>query len=219
VTRPKTQRPADEPPSPELLVVDDDRLVLATLGRGLRDAGYRVLEADSGEQALALAAEHQPALALIDQQLPGMCGLEIARRLTETASVPFIFVTACAEPLVVEDALRQGALAYLVKPLDLPQVLPMVRTALERAHDLRGLRTQAQQLNDALRKGREVSTAVGLVMGRLSLTQDEALERLRHHARSERMRLEEVARVLIAAQEDTGLVYRRLAIAKPQRDD
>ncbi len=199
-------------------MVDDDRLVLATLGRGLRDAGYRVLEADSGEKALDLASRHNPALALIDQQLPGMSGLEIARTLTETVGVPFIFVTACAERPVVEEAMSQGALAYLVKPLDLPQVLPTVRTALRRAHDLQGLRNQAQQLNDALRKGREVSTAIGLVMGRLSLTQDEALERLRQHARRERVRLEDLARRLIAEQEESGQLYQQLAGVKPSRE-
>jgi response regulator NasT len=177
----------------------------------LRDAGYRVLEASSGEAALELVRGRRPALALIDQQLPGISGLQTAQRLAEAAQVPFIFLTACADGPVVDDALRQGALAYLVKPLDLPQVLPMVQTALRRAGEMQGLRAQTQQLGEALRKGREVSTAIGLVMARLSLTQDEALERLRHHARSERMRLEDLARILIAAQEESGAVYRRLA--------
>lgn len=205
------------PAESELLIVEDDRLVLATLGHALRDSGFLVHEATSGEQALDVISRHPVALALIDQQLPGMSGLQIAGRIAETAGVPFIFITACAEPQVVDDALRQGALAYVVKPVDPSQVVPTVQAALQRAGDIRGLRAQTQQLGEALKKGRDVSTAIGLVMGRLSLSQDEALERLRQHARNERMRLEDLARVLIAAQDENSQVYKRLAAVKPQR--
>lgn len=198
---------ADETP-PTLLIVDDDRLVLATLGRGLRDAGFNVLEADSGQRALELGARHSPALALIDQRMPGMSGTELARRLTEAGAIPFIFLTACADPEVVDVAMRTGALAYLVKPLDLPQAIPTVRTALRRANEIEGLRVQTLQLNAALQQGREISMAVGVVMARLSLTRDEAIQHMRHHARSARMRLEDFARILLAGQEESSRPFR-----------
>jgi response regulator NasT len=217
ITTSAPSHPSTARPAPLLLIVDDDRLVLATLGRGLRDAGFQVLEADSGERALEIVTQHRPALALIDQQMPGLSGVQVAQQLTGENAVPFIFLTASAEPDIVNTALHLGALAYLVKPLDLPQVIPTVRAALRRASEIEGLRTQMLQLSAALKQGREISTAIGLVMGRLSLTQDEALERLRQHARNTRVRMEDLAKVVIADQEESSLLYKRLAAVRSSR--
>jgi AmiR/NasT family two-component response regulator len=202
-----------------LLIADDDRLVLATLGRGLREAGFRVLEADDGQRAVEMCREARPALAIIDQQMPGLSGLEVAERLASEAQVPFIFLTAAADEQVVDSALQSGALAYLVKPLDLPQVIPTVRAALRRAGEIESLRAQTVQLGTALRQGREISMAIGLVMARLGVTQDEALERLRLQARSARVRMETLARTLISTQDESARLFRSLAELKIDRSD
>jgi response regulator NasT len=202
-----------------LLLVEDDLLVLATLARGLRDAGFRVLEADDGAAAIEIARRERPALALIDQQLPRMPGLQIAERLCSEAAVPFIFVTACSDPDVIERALLQGALAYLVKPLDIPQIVPTVRAALTRAREIDGLRAHATGLATALRQGREVSMAVGLLMARLALSQEDALERLRTHARDTRARMEDLARSLIAGHEESAQIYRRIDAGRGARTE
>ena len=71
-----------------VLVVDDDRLVLATLAKGLRQWGYEVAEASSGETALKLALETSPDLVLLDVNMPRMSGLEVAKSLRAQTTDP-----------------------------------------------------------------------------------------------------------------------------------
>jgi response regulator NasT len=118
------------PSGKHLLIADDDRLVLATLGRGLRAAGYSTREAASGEEALRLAAECAPDLALLDVRMPGVSGLEVARRLAAEGRVPFLFLSAYGDEEIVEQAAEHGALGYLVKPLDVAQVVPALEGLL-----------------------------------------------------------------------------------------
>ncbi len=186
---------------PRILLADDDRLVLATLGRGLRNAGYDVLEAASGEEALELCAQQVPDLAILDIRMPGLSGIETARELCERYGIPFIILSAYGESDLVNDAVRQGALGYLVKPLDVTQVLPTIEAALKRAGEFRHLHATEEQLNQALSAGRETSTAVGLLMERHRLSASEAFETLRRFARSQRRKLADVAGELVQAVE------------------
>ena len=184
-----------------LLLVDDDRLILSTLADGLRAAGFEVLEASSGEVALRLALEADPDLAICDVRMPGMSGLELAPRLQGQAGVPFIFLSAYGDEDVVRLGSEHGALGYLVKPLNVPDMLPTIRTALARAAEIRKLRHTEEQLNTALANSREVSIAIGVLMERHRLNRGDAFELLRSHSRSKRRKLPEVAAELLEAVE------------------
>ncbi|MDJ0807973.1 MAG: response regulator, partial [Gammaproteobacteria bacterium] len=72
----------------KILLVDDDRLILATLGEGLRQAGFEVTEADSGERAIALCQEVEPDLAILDMRMPGMSGIQVAHWLRMESHIP-----------------------------------------------------------------------------------------------------------------------------------
>lgn len=181
-----------------ILLVDDDRLILATLSKGLKHSGYLVLQAATGEEALRLAHQHRPDLALLDMRMPGMSGLDVAEELRRD-DVPFIFLSAYGETDVVKEAVARGALCYLVKPVDLPQLLPPIEAALGRACEIQALRTNQGHLNAALNNGREISTAVGLVMERYRLPREVAFEVLRNHARANRRKLSDLAGDLIRA--------------------
>src|ERR1700712_2248262 len=76
-----------------ILVVDDDRLVLATLAYGLSQAGFEVLDADNGDDAILLAREHRPELALLDIRMEGMSGFDVAAYLRESLQTPFMFLS------------------------------------------------------------------------------------------------------------------------------
>src|SRR5439155_26738547 len=80
----------------KILVVDDDRLVLATLAHGLSQAGYDVLDADNGDDAILLAREHRPDLALLDIRMQGKSGFDVAAYLREYCRMPFMFLSAFA---------------------------------------------------------------------------------------------------------------------------
>ncbi|HEY9239187.1 MAG TPA: response regulator, partial [Burkholderiaceae bacterium] len=113
-----------------LLVVDDDHLVLETLAYGLTEAGYRVLQAASGDEAILLAREHRPDLALLDIRLQGMSGFDVAACLRQSGGVPFLFLSGFCDAHNVAQAEALGAIACLAKPIDAAQILPEVERAL-----------------------------------------------------------------------------------------
>jgi CheY-like chemotaxis protein len=116
-----------------ILVCDDDRLVLATLVHGLKSAGYDVVEADNGDDAILLARERRPDLALLDMRMNGKTGLDVAAYLRDHVGTPFMFLSAFNDERIVRQAVEFGALAYLVKPLDVRQIVPAVEAALARS--------------------------------------------------------------------------------------
>ena len=184
-----------------ILVVDDDRLVLAALTEGLRTAGYRVTGSASGEDALGLVAHDVPDLALLDVRMSGMTGIELGGKLRELG-IPFLFLSAYGDQEIVRQAAEEGALGYLVKPLDIQQIVPSIEAALARGGDLRKLRENEAQLNTALAGSREISMAVGLLMMRDRLDRKQAFGLLRANARSQRRSIAELAKELLTSAEN-----------------
>ncbi|HUM92364.1 MAG: response regulator [Candidatus Competibacter sp.] len=184
-----------------VLLVDDDRLILGTLGNGLRQAGYAVAEAASGETALALAQHQIPDLAILDIRMPGISGIELARRLRDTHRVPTLFLSAYSDKKMVEEAIDEGGLGYVVKPVDVSQLVPAIEAALARARDLQALGKAKDRLEEALKGGRDTTTAIGILMERRGLRRQDAFELLRTHARAQRRRLELLARDIVDAAE------------------
>ena len=121
--------PAPTGPRGRILVVDDDRLVLATLTHGLAQAGYEVIDADNGDDAILLAREHRPDLALLDIRMEGKSGFDVAAYLREYLGIPFMFLSAFSDEATVAQVRALGAVAYLVKPLDISQIVPAVGAA------------------------------------------------------------------------------------------
>ena len=189
------------PDTPKLLIVDDDRLVLAMLSKGLKNAGYLVAEASSGEQALAIRDSFQPDLAVLDISMPGMSGLTLATRLAETEPIPFIFLTAYADEETVREATRCGAIGYLVKPVDTAQLIPAIEAGLARASDIAQLQRSEENLTHALSTSREISVAIGIIMERAQLDQHSAFQALRAQARRSRQDMQSMAKSIISALE------------------
>lgn len=185
----------------KVLLVDDDRLVLATLSSGLEQAGYAVQACTSAEEALRVIGLERPDIAVLDVRMPGQTGLDLAKHLLEHPGVPFIFLTAYSEEDVVQQAIEHGALGYLVKPVDIPQLIPAIEAAVARSSELWKLRNTGQQLQTALNENREVSMAVGLLMERRRLTRQQAFEALRTAARTQRRKIGDVAEELLSAAE------------------
>jgi response regulator NasT len=190
-----------------ILVVDDNRLVLATLTDGLSQAGYRVIDADNGDDAILLAREHKPDLALLDIRMEGKSGFDVAQYLRTQCRMPFMFLSAFSDEETVAQVEALGAVAYLVKPLDIRQIVPAVEAAF--AH-LEADRSEARAgnapphhlaaaSNDPLPT--VVAMAAGVLMHRHSLKRDEALERLGRLAAADGVGLAEQAELMLAAVE------------------
>jgi response regulator NasT len=182
-----------------LLLVDDDLLILRTMARGLREAGYRISEAESAEEAMRICTETRPDLAILDIRMRGLSGLELGQWLGKH-EISFLFLSAYDDPAFVREAREAGALGYLVKPLDVPRIIPSLETALARARDLAGLRESEEKLVAALQNSREISTAIGLLMERHGKSAEQAFEMLREQARGQRRKVLDVARAMLAGE-------------------
>ena len=179
----------------KILVVDDDRLVLATLAHGLSQAGYEVIDADNGDDAILLAREHKPDLALLDIRMEGKSGFDVAAYLREYCQMPFMFLSAFSDDETVKQVKDLGAVAYLVKPLDIRQIVPAVEAAFAKAGS-RGARAQAGEAMP-----QSVAMAVGVLMHRYSLARGAALDRLGRMAAADGLPIAEQAERLLAAVE------------------
>jgi AmiR/NasT family two-component response regulator len=212
---------AGKPMSPDkVLVADGDARIVAAVGQELRAAGFEVLEAFDGPSAFDACMGHAVSLAIIGHVIPGSTGVKIAHEIANRTSVPVVLMSADNDEAFVREAIAAGVIAFLLKPVDSRQLLPVVRIALQRARDFQALRSRADQLNAALQSGRNVSLAAGLLMATFHVGREEAFERLRRHARSNRIRLEEVASELLRATDEAAKLYESLSnqvsTGKPQ---
>lgn len=197
---------ADATLEQKILLVDDDRLVLSTLSSGLSRAGYSVSTAESVNDAEAfLSGGERPDLAILDVSMPGRSGLELAERLHSFDHIPFMLLTAYSDREIVDRASACGALGYLVKPVDTPQLLPTIKAALARAEEMQNLRAIGRQLQWALDSEREISIAIGITMVQYRLNRKAAFELLRKTARSQKRKLAELAADVIKASETLNL--------------
>jgi response regulator NasT len=200
-----------------VLVVDDNRLVLATLADGLTRAGYDVIDADNGDDAILLARQHRPDLALLDIRMEGKSGFDVAAYLRTYCHMPFMFLSAFSDEETVSKVKALGAVDYLVKPIDVGRIVPAVDAAfasLQAARPQAGLAaSEASPRAGALRPvagaaaateplAGVVAMAAGVLMHRYSIARAEALARLRALAEAEQRPLAEQAeRVLDAVEE------------------
>ena len=116
----------------KLLVVDDDPELLPLVAFALRQGGYLVVEAASGEAALAAFEAEQPNLVVLDVNLPGIDGFEVCRRVRATSKVPILMLTVRADEEDVVKGLDLGADDYLGKPFSPRTLLARVRALLRR---------------------------------------------------------------------------------------
>ena len=210
-----------------ILVVDDDRLVLATVVHGLTHAGFDILDADNGDDAILLARQHRPDLALLDIRMDGMSGYDVAHYLREALQIPFLFLSAFSDEATLARIQALGALALLVKPLDIAQLVPAVASALEvvRAQSTGasggGVSASggpspavvpvapAVATADPLAGLSTLSTteavAVGIVMHRFSLARPAALARLQRLAEQEGRSLAQTCSAMVSALEQLAL--------------
>lgn len=121
------------PSAPAILLVEDEPQMRRFLRVALEGSGYRYLEAATGQEGLALAAQHRPEVILLDLGLPDMDGLELMARLREWARTPVIVLSARGQEADKVGALDVGADDYLTKPFSTGELLARIRVALRHA--------------------------------------------------------------------------------------
>ena len=189
----------------KILVVDDDRLVVVTLTYGLSQAGYDVIAADNGDDAIQMARERRPALALLDIQMEGKSGFEVAAVLRDQCQIPFMFLSGFSDDETRRKVKALGALAHLVKPLDIKKIVPAVDAAFSSLNARRAAAMAARPRSEAAGNPEPMTAAmamaVGVLMHRYSLARAPAFERLRRMAQAHGQSVSEHAERILEAVE------------------
>lgn len=115
-----------------LLIVDDNKQILSVLDRYAREAGYHVLLAEDGQQALRIFSENEVHLILLDVMMPNVDGFEVCRQIRKKSIVPIILITARGEDFERIMGLDIGADDYIVKPFSPGEVMARIRAVLRR---------------------------------------------------------------------------------------
>src|SRR5213079_29181 len=163
-----------------ILVAEDETIIRLDLVEMLTRAGLEVCaEARDGEEAVALAREHAPDLAIMDVKMPTLDGIEAARRILDERPIPIVMLTAYGQDELVSRAVEAGVFGYLVKPFREQDLLPAIQAARARHEELQALREEAESLAEALAARKVIERAKGLLMSKENLSEDEAFARLR----------------------------------------
>ena len=185
-----------------ILVAEDETIIRLDLRALLEQAGFDVCgEARDGIEAVELARELEPDIAVMDVKMPRLDGIEAARRILEERPIPIVMVTAYGQDEIVSRAVEAGVFGYLVKPFREQDVVPAIQTARARFAELEEVRGEAESLADALAARKAIERAKGVLMAKEGLTEQEAFERLRRASQMSGKPLKVVAEALIATFE------------------
>ena len=159
------------PQAPCVSIVDDDALVLRSLGRLLKSAGFAVRTFPSAHEFLAQHEPASPGCVVLDLAMPGLSGLEVQRRLASSANPgAVVFLSGQGDVTAGIEAMKAGAVDFLTKPIDREKLIAAVHAALNRDRDARAKREHRDSVEArfASLTPREREVLAGVVAGRLN---------------------------------------------------
>jgi len=182
-----------------ILVAEDETIIRLDLRDLLERAGHEVAgEARDGEEAVALARDLQPDLAILDVKMPRLDGIEAAKRILEERPLPIVLLTAYDQEELVNRAVEAGVFGYLVKPFREQDLVPAIETARARHAELVAVREEADSLAEALAARKAIERAKGLLMEKEGLNENDAFDRLRRASQVSGRPLKVIAEAVIA---------------------
>ena len=182
-----------------ILVAEDEALIRMDLVEMLQEAGYEVVaQATNGEEAIALATEHQPDLAILDVKMPVLDGISAAEKIISIA--PVLMLTAFSQRELVDRARDAGVMAYVVKPFTIGDLVPAIEIAISRHSQMKSLAEEVADLHDRLETRKIIDRAKGILMKALNLSEPEAFSWIQRAAMDRRLTMKEVAHAVISPE-------------------
>ena len=182
-----------------ILVAEDEALIRMDLIEMLQEAGYAVVaEATNGEEAIALATEHQPDLAILDVKMPVLDGISAAEKIISIA--PVLMLTAFSQKELVDRARDAGVMAYVVKPFTIGDLVPAIEIAISRHTQMKSLADEVADLHERLETRKIIDRAKGILMKALNLSEPEAFSWIQRAAMDRRLTMKEVANAVISPE-------------------
>ena len=181
-----------------VVVAEDEALIRLDLVEMLTEAGYDVVgQAADGEAALALAFELRPDLVILDVKMPVMDGITAAEQIVAARIAPVLMLTAFSQSELVERARDAGAMAYLVKPFSLPDLVPAIEIAVTRHQEIIALEGEVADLGERLAARKAIDRAKAILMEHQQLSESESFKTIQRRAMDQRSTMGEVAKSLI----------------------
>ena len=182
-----------------VVIAEDEALIRLDLKEMLEEAGYVVVgEAADGQQAVDLTESLRPDLAILDVKMPVLDGLSAAEQIVDSATAPVIILTAFSQRDLVARAADAGAMAYLVKPFDISDLVPAIEVAIARHDQLRAVRQEASEASERLETRKILDRAKGKLQAEQGLTEPAAFRWIQKTAMDQRSSMRAVAEALLA---------------------
>ena len=196
---PEASTPApSSAPAKTVVVAEDEALIRMDIAEMLRDAGYNVVaEAENGQRAVELAREFTPDLVLMDVKMPVMDGITAAEQIAEERIAPVVLLTAFSQRELVERAREAGAMAYVVKPFTVDDVVPAIEIAMSRFEEISALENEVADMKEQFATRKLVERAKSLLQTKMGLSEPEAFRWIQKTSMDRRLSMREVAEVII----------------------
>jgi response regulator NasT len=182
--------------SVRILVAEDEAIIRMDLIEMLQAAGYEVVAAaTNGQEAIDLAGEHQPDLAILDVKMPVLDGITAAAKIIEIA--PVLMLTAFSQRELVARARDAGVMAYVVKPFTIGDLVPAIEIAISRHQQMKSLAAEVADLHERLETRKIIDKAKGILMSALNLSEPQAFSWIQKAAMDRRLTMKDVALAVI----------------------
>ena len=180
-----------------ILVAEDEAIIRLDLVEMLTEAGYQVVaEATNGVEAIAFAKEHLPDIAILDVKMPELDGISAAEQIIEIS--PVLMLTAFSQRELVERARDAGAMAYVVKPFSISDLIPAIEIAVSRHREQSVLKNEVADLQERLETRKVIDRAKGILMKTLNLSEPESFSWIQRTAMDRRISMKQVAQAVIS---------------------
>jgi len=190
------------PESLKILLAHGNSTTSLMLRKTLTDLGADVLpDCPSFTDLIKTALGANPDLIVTGVELPGGNALNALIEISQVRTVPAIIITPQRSLEIVEKALHDHVMAYLMEPVNLAEIEPTIFLVLKRFEQFQELRQEVESLQQALASRKEIERAKGILMARYKEGEDAAHKRLRRRATDARMKLVDAAREVLAEQE------------------
>ena len=181
-----------------VLIAEDEALIRLDLAEMLREEGYQVVgEAGDGQEAVDLAESLRPDLVIMDVKMPRRDGIDAAAEIAAKRIAPVVLLTAFSQRDLVEKARDAGAMAYLVKPFSISDLIPAIEVAISRFSEITELEREVADLGERLETRKLVERAKGLLQAKHAMTEPEAFTWMQRAAMDRRTSMKHVAEVVI----------------------
>ena len=200
-----TESPTDAATPRRVLIAEDEALIRLDLAEMLREEGYDVVgEAGDGQEAVELAEQLQPDLVIMDVKMPRRDGIDAAAEIASKRIAPIVVLTAFSQRDLVERARDAGAMAYLVKPFSITDLIPAIELALSRFGEIAALEQEVASLSERLETRKLVERAKGLLQTKQGMSEPEAFKWIQRAAMDRRTTMKRVAEVVLETLDTAG---------------